>query len=193
MFAISANRSREPSAASSTNACVAILPFRELSGQATVFGAFLAEELTTVVVQNGKVQIVERAQLEGVLTELEFDNSGLIDAESAKKIGKLSGASAILAGSITELATYVAVNCRVIDGQSGQVKGAAQVKIVKDADVNSILARKESSPGRTSPSKPPAGTSQDSRQDSSVRKVLHQEAFGIAFDLKGCRGRGNVV
>ncbi len=168
---------------------IAILPLRELQGGGSVLGAFLSEELTTVLVQSGKFQIIERSQLDRILSELKLDRSGLIDAESAKKVGKISGADAILTGTITDLATYVGVNCRMIDGQTGQVQGAAQVKIVKDADVNKIMAMAiaEGNQADRNPPTPPGPSG--SKKEVAVR----QEANGISFELKGCAGAGSNV
>ncbi len=134
---------------------IAVLPFRELSGQSTVFGSYIAEELVTRLVQTNQIDVVERAMLDKVLGELKLDQTGLIDPESARKVGRLSGADAVLSGTITNLATFVAVNCRVIDAQNGQILGAAQVKIAKDADVNAIM--ETSSPSATLVRKQAAG------------------------------------
>jgi TolB-like protein len=118
---------------------IAVLPFHELDGQPTVLGTFLAEELVTKLFQLGNFKIVERQLLDKVMGELRIQRSGAIDPATAKEIGRIAAVEAIVTGSITELGTHVAVNCRLIDTTTGEVFGAAQTKITKDEDVTKIM------------------------------------------------------
>ncbi len=169
---------------------VAVLPFRELSGQSTLLDSYLAEELITHLVQAGQVDIVERTMLDKVLGELKLDQSGLIDAEGAKKVGRLLGADAILTGSITDLTTFVAVNCRIIDTQTGRVVGAAQVKIAKDSDVIKILGVQIST---GTPSDPRSPRVPDTGSQKPKPAKLLQEIQGFLFELRNCKARGTTV
>jgi TolB-like protein len=119
---------------------IAVLPFKELEGHRTVLGSYLAEELVTALLETPSFSIVERTMLDRVVSELKLDRSGLIDPETAKQVGKVAGADAIVTGTITDLASYVAVNARLIDAQSGRIFAAAEVRIVKDDDVRKIMA-----------------------------------------------------
>ncbi len=119
---------------------IAVLPFKELEGHRTVLGSYLAEELVTALLETPSFSIVERTMLDRVVSELKLDRSGLIDPETAKQVGKIAGADAIVTGTITDLASYVAVNARLIDAQSGRIFAAAEVRIVKDDDVRKIMA-----------------------------------------------------
>lgn len=118
---------------------IAVLPFHELDGQPTVLGTYLAEELVTKLFQLGNFKIVERQLLDKVMAELRIQRSGAIDPATAKEIGRIAAVDAIVTGSITELGTYVAVNCRLIETTTGEVFGAAQTKITKDEDVSKIM------------------------------------------------------
>ncbi len=172
---------------------IAILPLRELYGQPTALGSYLSEELTTLLVQVGKFEVVERSQLDRILSELKLDRSGLIDAETAKKVGKLAGADALLTGTVTDLANSVGVNCRVIDGLSGKILGAAQTKIAKDADVTKILAI--SVPGANVPASPPetsAPVAPKSPQPEPSREFRHEEN-GLTIVLKECKASASVL
>jgi len=123
---------------------IAVLPFKELEGQRTVLGSYLAEELVTALFENPGFSIVERTMLDRVIGELKLDQSGLIDPETAKRVGKIAGVDAIVTGTITDLASYVAVNARLIDAQSGRIFAAAEVRIAKDDDVRKIMASQAS-------------------------------------------------
>lgn len=127
---------------------IAVLPFHELDGQPTILGTFLAEELVTKLFQLGNFKIVERQLLDKVMGELRIQRSGAIDPATAKEIGRIAAVDAIVTGSITELGTSVAVNCRLIETTTGEVFGAAQTKIAKDEDVTKIINSVVSPSGR---------------------------------------------
>lgn len=118
---------------------IAVLPFRELGGQPTVFGTYLAEELVTGLVNVGGFDLVERATLDKVMGELKLNESGSIDPAVAKSVGKLVGADAIVTGTITDLQSYVAVNCRLIDSETGRIFAATSTRVVKDDDVKKVM------------------------------------------------------
>ncbi|HEX8151662.1 MAG TPA: FlgO family outer membrane protein, partial [Thermoanaerobaculia bacterium] len=117
---------------------VAVIPFQELDGQSTVLGTYIAEELLSHLVNSG-LKIVERGMLDKILAEQKLQRTGAIDEKTAKQIGKIAGVDAIVTGSIADLQSNVGVNCRLIDTTTGDIFGAAQVKIAKDDDVKKIM------------------------------------------------------
>jgi|GEM_PF-5121800 len=117
---------------------IAVLPLRELDGQPTILGTYVAEELITDLVQLGKFDVVERQLLDKLLGEQKVEQTGAIDPATAKKVGKILGVDAIVTGSITDLTTFMAINCRLIDTGTGAVFGAARVTIAKDADITKL-------------------------------------------------------
>ncbi|HSS47767.1 MAG TPA: FlgO family outer membrane protein [Thermoanaerobaculia bacterium] len=161
---------------------IAILPFRELDGKPTVLGTYVSEELVTDLFMIGGLDIVERTMLDRVLGEIKLGQTGVIDPETAKKVGKVAGVDAIVTGSITDLQSYVALNCRLIDAQTGHVFAAAQTKIVKDDDVRKIMGAALPSPGGDGDQPPPK------------KPVLQQQRAGnLLFELKGCSLSGKLV
>ena len=118
---------------------IAVIPFRELGGQPTVFGTYLAEELVTQLVNTGNLDLVERTTLDKIFGEIKLNESGAIDPSTAKQVGRLAGADAIITGTITDLQSYVGVNCRMIDTETGRIFAAAEARIVKDDDVKKIM------------------------------------------------------
>jgi curli biogenesis system outer membrane secretion channel CsgG len=127
------------SAAKQEKQRIAVIPFHELEGQPTIFGTYIAEELVTNLFQLGNFKIVERQLLDKVLGELKVEQTGAIDPATAKQVGKIAGVDAIVTGSITDLNTMVAVNCRLIDTTTGEVFAAAKTMIAKDDDVAKIM------------------------------------------------------
>lgn len=128
---------------------IAVLPLRELDGQPTILGTYVAEELITGLVQLGSFDVVERQLLDKLLGEQKIEQTGAIDPATAKKVGRILGVDAIVTGSITDLTTFMAINCRLIDTSTGAVFGAARVTIAKDADVAKLTGTALTEAGTT--------------------------------------------
>ncbi|HUP41965.1 MAG TPA: FlgO family outer membrane protein [Thermoanaerobaculia bacterium] len=170
---------------------IAVLPFRELDGGATLLGDYMAEDLTTHLFNLGNFDIVERTMLDRLLGEIKLGQSGLIDPETAKEVGKIAGVDAIVSGTLTDLQSYVAVNCRLIDAQTGRVFAAAQVRIAVDDDVRKIRQAPAPSAKTAGPSGGASGA--ETQERSEAARTLEQEEQGFRFSLRGCSRSGSAV
>ena len=65
-------------------------------------GKGIADMLVTQLVRNGTYSVVERKQLDRILHEQNFQQSGRADASTAAQLGRLLGVDAIIIGSITQ-------------------------------------------------------------------------------------------
>jgi curli biogenesis system outer membrane secretion channel CsgG len=65
-------------------------------------GKGIADMLVDKLVNDGTFSVIERKQLDKILAEQNFSNSDRADANSAAKIGRVLGVSAIIVGSITQ-------------------------------------------------------------------------------------------
>jgi curli biogenesis system outer membrane secretion channel CsgG len=65
-------------------------------------GKGIADMLVTDLVRNGTYSVIERKQLDQVLREQNFQQSGRADPSSAVQLAKLLGVDAIIIGSITQ-------------------------------------------------------------------------------------------
>jgi TolB-like protein len=110
------------------------------------FSAFLVEELTLKLVNDGRVTVAERAQLEKVMQELKLESSGEVSDKSAKQLGELLGVDAILLGTYMDMGKEVKVNSRMIGTQDGQVMAASSVIFVKDKVIKKLLPRAPRAP-----------------------------------------------
>jgi curli biogenesis system outer membrane secretion channel CsgG len=119
-------------------ATIAVVPLRELAGGQTVLGTYIAESLSTHLVR-ANLGIVERNLLEKVLKEQAFQETGAVNRETAKRIGQLIGADAIVTGSVTNLKSVIAINCRIIDTRTGRIFAAAEAIVTRDAMVDNVL------------------------------------------------------
>lgn len=117
---------------------VAVFPFKMNGGSPNELCTYLADDLIGNFVQSQKLQIAERGLLKDVMEEIDRGSSGVVDPETARK-ARIKGADAILTGTITDFSTYVAVNARLIDTETGLVFAAAQVKVLRDEGVLKLL------------------------------------------------------
>jgi curli biogenesis system outer membrane secretion channel CsgG len=134
----------EPASAQKTR--VAVLAFENNTTYA-IFGDRLglaaSDEVTTQLVKSGEFSVIERRAIEAILAEQKLGASGLVDAATAARIGKLLGAQAVIIGSITKFsmdtksggigplsATYTeaesAMDVRVVDTTTGEIKVVAE-------------------------------------------------------------------
>ncbi len=74
----------------------------DIWGSDVVIGKGIADMLVTELVRNGTFSVIERKQLDRVLGEQNFQQSGRADASTAARLGRLLGVDAIIIGSITQ-------------------------------------------------------------------------------------------
>jgi TolB-like protein len=111
---------------------VAILPFEYVDGRKSAGGRVVAEKLTNRIVELGELTVIERALVEKVMSELEFQMSGAVDPETARKIGKGLGVEAIITGTLEDLGeNKVEVNARVIKTQTYEIIAVASGEVSK--------------------------------------------------------------
>ena len=67
-------------------------------------GEAAADELVTQLFKTGKYSVVERSQINAVLAEQDFGQSGRVNPSQAADIGRILGVQVILTGSITKFA-----------------------------------------------------------------------------------------
>ena len=94
------------------------------------FTKSLQDKLYTTMSDRG-IQVIERDQLERVLAEQKLGYSGLINMDSAKKVGELLGAEGILLGSVNDMGNSIVINARLVDIESGNTINAAEAELPK--------------------------------------------------------------
>ncbi len=112
--------------------------FQSLNEEAKkdILGKVFSEVLTTSFVNSDAFKIIEREHIEKVVKELQLTKSGIIDPSSAKQIGKMVGADAILTGSVIKFGNDMRVDARIIEVESGIILTAE--KAMGKSDLKSI-------------------------------------------------------
>ncbi|MFH1562994.1 MAG: FlgO family outer membrane protein [Nitrospirota bacterium] len=120
---------------------IAVVEFTDLNGNVNEFSRYLAEELITRLFQTGKFKVIERQQLDKVIEEQKLSLTGVIDPDSAKKLGLILGIEAIVTGSMADLQDSVKLNARVIGTENADVLSVASTMIIKDAKVKEMMGK----------------------------------------------------
>jgi TolB-like protein len=71
-----------------------------------------------------------------VIKEFQLSQSGIIDTSYAKQIGKITGADAIVTGSVIKIGNSLRLDARIIDVESGIILTAE--KCTGELDIESI-------------------------------------------------------
>src|SRR5437870_7539038 len=114
-----------------------------IMGSDVDIGRGVATVLVSELARNGTYTVMERAQLDRILNEQNFQQDSRADASTAAKLGRLLGVDAIIIGSITqfqredkninlglrkETKATVAIDARIVQIGTGEILGVAQGK-----------------------------------------------------------------
>jgi TolB-like protein len=116
------------SAARAASPTVAVMPFRDLSGQPSAVGEAIRETVTTDLKQIGGVRVIERGSLDKILAEQKLQaTSSDLDPSTAARVGKLLGATLIVAGAYQQSPPKVRLTARFVQVETGEIVGTAKV------------------------------------------------------------------
>lgn len=110
-----------------------------LSGRAGVSGV-LQNELYQALAQRG-IQVVERAMLDKLLSELKLGSSSLADPESQLKLGKILAARLMASGSFHESPASARVALRLIDTETSALALSTSEAVAANGDPAAIAGK----------------------------------------------------
>ncbi len=99
----------------------------------------LATRLGELLNQSGRVQVVERAVMEQLLSELNLGSSQLADPETALRLGKLLAAKLIGTGSLLYLPGSTLLSLRIIDTETSGIAQTVTRQITTANDLEKEL------------------------------------------------------
>ncbi len=117
----------------SERAGIAVLNFRNNSAGEELYqfqpweygiATMVATDLESVGIFN----IVERERLKDIIEEQDLHYSGLVDKDTAVKIGRLAAARYLLTGSFVELRGELTIAAQIFSVEKGIMLGAASIK-----------------------------------------------------------------
>jgi TolB-like protein len=138
---------------------VAVMPFRNLNGDPALdwLERGMAETLVSDLRASGKLQVVEREQVDRVLSELERQERQSPSDATATRVGRLVGARTLVLGSFQRAGRQVRINARFIAVETGEVLGTAKVTGLMERVFtlqDEVVARLLGTPPRPAASRP---------------------------------------
>ncbi|MDR2093994.1 MAG: DUF1566 domain-containing protein, partial [Treponema sp.] len=101
---------------------------------------YIISRLEAAVVNGGKLVVVDRANLDKIREEQGFQLSGDVDDNSAKDIGKMVGAGAIVTGSFINLGDAYGLSLKAINMETAAVAASYPADIARSTRIETLLA-----------------------------------------------------
>lgn len=120
---------------------VAVVGFSDLNGYRSALGDFISEELVTALISAGGFDVVERRELDRILSEQSGYTEGIFDISTTAELQKLLGIDALITGSITDLGNRVKINARAISVETARAFAAAAVSLEKDQTIQHLMGQ----------------------------------------------------
>jgi TolB-like protein len=115
---------------------VTVIDFTDLQGGSSELGKYIAEQLTVDLVMDKKdFSVLDRANLKSILAEHKLTATGLIDSDTAKKLGQFAGVDAIILGTVTPKDQNIALTAKIITTDTAEIIGAAKATFKADRTV----------------------------------------------------------
>lgn len=99
---------------------VAVLTFMG-NGVSNIEAELLTNRFSTTLAQTKQLQLVERNEMDNILKEQDFQNTGCTDASCAVEIGKMLNVVYMIGGSIGKLGSTYTIDIKMFSVESGEV------------------------------------------------------------------------
>jgi TolB-like protein len=103
---------------------------------------YIIDELTTHIVNNNNLTVVNRRQLELLQQELNFQMSGEVSDETAQAIGKKMGAQTVISGSFTQIGSAYRIRVQAISVETAVIQGQQNYTVSMDSRLAALLNMK---------------------------------------------------
>ena len=99
---------------------LAVYPFTDEKDMETPYTKKCTTQIITLVLNCGKIKIIDPSKVQKVMEEQEKGMTGIVDDKTAPETGKLLGADSILFGQVDDKTIQI----RIIDATTGEILGA---------------------------------------------------------------------
>ena len=104
---------------------VAVVDFRNLEGDVTKLGRFVAEEVSVfLLAASDDLKLFDRGNLTTLLEEIQLSEDGAVTAETAKEL-QLAGVDILVTGRLTRLGDSLRLSIKALDTSTARVVAAA--------------------------------------------------------------------
>lgn len=165
---------------------LAVVDFTDLDGNATQLGRFLAEEFSVALSSaTSAIEIIDRTHLKALVQESKLSATGLIDPKTARELGRIAGAQALVTGTITPFGDEVRLTIKVLSTETARHLYSLALSIPRTQAIDDLLRR--GLQVASAPSPAPAGGGPDLRTHQIV------QAGALSVGLQGCKLSGSVL
>jgi len=123
---------------------VAVLDFTGLmmgsAGNSAPLGKAVSSMLVTELLDRPGIRVIERHQLQDILTEQALALSGRVDESTAVEIGKLVGAQYMIYGQVTSIADQLRMDMRAVDVETSEIVEAQKMND-RTSELLSVVVR----------------------------------------------------
>ena len=124
--------------------------FINISGGFPDLANYIIDDLSKHGVNDGVFSVVDRAQLDAVRAELNFNMSGEVSDSSAQEIGKMLGAQTIVSGSVQRVGALYRLTVKAIEVQTAAVQGQWNRNIPNGATIAALTGNTSGGTSSTS-------------------------------------------
>jgi len=108
---------------------IAIADFVNDDGNVSKLGRYIADKLTPYFARSDQFSVLERALINKVIEEQQFQVSAFVDESSTQEFGKLLGAETIISGTVSELNDAFYFNAKVVGVTYGNLLTSIDVEV----------------------------------------------------------------
>jgi hypothetical protein len=110
---------------------LAVLPTEHISGSGSkTLSGYITEKMTYGIYDAKVGKLVERARLSRVMDELQLSHAPTFDEDTAKRIGRMSGADIVIISSYIEIgAKIIEINAKAVSIETGEIVGVGTAKL----------------------------------------------------------------
>lgn len=169
---------------------VAVVDFTDLQGNVTELGRFLAEEISVALASSAKnFEVIDRTHLKAIIQENKLSSTGLIDPQTAIKLGQITGVEALVTGTITPFGDSIRLSVKVLDTKSAKVVGACSADIAKTKAIEELLQTNLGNLQKSTNTE----TTQIRTSTTSSGIIGKVEIDNYIFELRKCYQSGSVL
>jgi hypothetical protein len=154
-----------------------------IASYSTQFSEYAISNLESALVRSGKLVVVDRANLDKVRAEQGFMLSGEVSDESAKEIGRLLGADAIVTGSFVDLGDVYGLTLKAINMETAAIAASYLGDVAKSTRIETLLAFGAGTPAGSNGGQVAGGNTATSGNASTGRNK-----YLVTFDGNGANG-----
>jgi TolB-like protein len=162
---------------------VVVLNFNSASQR---FSNYVLDEMMTFLVRSGHLTVVDRANLEIIQREMNFQLSGDVSDSSAQAIGQMLGAQSIVSGSIEDLGNFYRVRFRTIHVETAAIQVLTSINVNKSNQIAILLYGAAPVPVTVVPETPvrqprePRERNREPREDQDAEKAARFNTLGVS-------------